>query len=250
MSSENDIFIESDAIEPDMTPKNPAQHSPIPERPHHEQDGGYSGATLVSDATVLKRGTLDESVMETLQRDLFEINSRLKQVVYPHFPASVIASIDDSTFATPVCHSSDLWAPLTFIILYSLIVSHAKSLFSSLFITCWSILVVMALHLRLTKPHQPVSLISYVSESGYCLFPQVVQSLLTQIVIPMFLKVVLKGKTHWQIRISAILELFLMAVCLLWSLSAISLVTNAKGYVQVYPLALCFFGLAWLSTTL
>lgn len=33
------------------------------------------------------RGTLDETVLKTLKRDVVDINSRLKQVVYPHFPS-------------------------------------------------------------------------------------------------------------------------------------------------------------------
>merc|ERR1712012_243233 len=40
------------------------------------------------------RGTLDETVLQTLKRDVVEINSRLKQVVYPHFPSFFSPSDD------------------------------------------------------------------------------------------------------------------------------------------------------------
>ena len=91
------------------------------------------------------RGTLDETVLKTLKRDVVDINSRLKQVVYPHFPSLLrcwcggLGAEDTGSSAadSDISANCDLWAPLAFIILYALFVSHAQSLFSSLFVSSW-----------------------------------------------------------------------------------------------------------------
>ncbi|CCE62748.1 hypothetical protein TPHA_0D01070 [Tetrapisispora phaffii CBS 4417] len=283
IAAENDALVEPDIIESDIPisdkhAKNKksskgkskgnytsigSEDAPLTNAPSISipMEGNIDGSgppnnQIIADATGISRGTLDESVLDTLKRDIIEINNRLKQVVYPHFPSSYalaggVSQVNGGNSVDDLhAQSSDLWAPLTFVISYSLIVSHAQSLFSSLFITCWFILLVLALHLRLTKPHQSMSLISYISLSGYCLFPLVIQALLTQTLLPLLLRVALKGHTNLQVRINAILKLILISVCLMWATTAITLVTNAKGVVQVYPLALCLFGLAWLSISL
>ncbi|QHS73148.1 Yip4p [Saccharomyces paradoxus] len=195
------------------------------------------------------RGTLDETVLQTLKRDVVEINSRLKQVVYPHFP-SFFSCSDDGVGVedNDISANCDLWAPLAFIILYSLFVSHARSLFSSLFVSSWFILLVMALHLRLTKPQQKVSVISYISISGYCLFPQVLNALVSQLLLPLAYHI---GKQNrWIVRILSLVKLVVMALCLTWSVAAVSWVTKSKTIIEIYPIALCLFGMAWLSTIL
>ncbi|EJS43796.1 yip4p [Saccharomyces arboricola H-6] len=201
---------------------------------------------------VSNRGTLDETVLETLKRDVVDINSRLKQVVYPHFPSLFSCwcngASSNAASENNISANCDLWAPLAFIILYSLFVSHARSLFSSLFVSSWFILLVMALHLRLTKPHQKVSLISYISICGYCLFPQVLNALVSQLLLPLAFHI---GKEHrWMVRVLSLSQLLVMALCLIWSVAAVSWVTQSKTVIEIYPLALCLFGMAWLSTVL
>ncbi|KOG99331.1 Yip4p [Saccharomyces eubayanus] len=202
------------------------------------------------------RGTLDETVLKTLKRDVVDINSRLKQVVYPHFPSLFRCWCDglgaedsgSSAADSDISANCDLWAPLAFIILYALFVSHAQSLFSSLFVSSWFILLVMALHLRLTKPHQKVSLISYISICGYCLFPQVLSALLSQVLLPLAFRI--GGQNRWVVRVLSLLKLVVMALCLMWSVAAVAWVTKSKTAIEIYPLALCLFGMAWLSTIL
>ncbi|CAI4039092.1 hypothetical protein SMKI_07G0630 [Saccharomyces mikatae IFO 1815] len=195
------------------------------------------------------RGTLDETVLQTLKRDVVDINSRLKQVVYPHFPSFFSCSEDGlETSDKDISANCDLWAPLAFIILYSLFVSHARSLFSSLFVSSWFVLLVMALHLRLTKPHQKVSLISYISISGYCLFPQVLNALIAQLLLPLVFHV--GRQNRWIVRILSLVKLVVMVLCLMWSVAAVSWVTKSKTVIEIYPLGLCLFGMAWLSTIL
>lgn len=190
------------------------------------------------------RGTLDETIFETLKRDVLEINSRLKQVVYPHFVLNRQPATD---FAADTAVHCDLWAPLAFIILYSVSVSrsNAKSLFSGLFVSLWGALVVMAVHLRLVKPHEKNSLMSYVSMSGYCLFPQVVNSILGQLVLPLIFS--LGHGSHWSIRILIITRVLLAVASVMWSINSFRVVANCQSLVEIYPLALSFFVIGWLS---
>ncbi|SMN18499.1 similar to Saccharomyces cerevisiae YGL198W YIP4 Protein that interacts with Rab GTPases, localized to late Golgi vesicles [Maudiozyma saulgeensis] len=210
------------------------------------------------------RGTLDETILETLRRDFTEINTTLKKVVYPHFPSRQLLSSTSTMITNESLSSSsnsandqsiadisancDLWAPLIFVITYSLCVSHAHTLFSSLFVLCWTLLLIMSLHMRLTKPYENVNMITYISLSGYCIFPQVINSIITQIIFPIILK--MAGNRHWSIRIITLLKLITLILCELWSLTSISLVTNSKGFVQIFPLGLCLLGLGWLATIL
>lgn len=191
------------------------------------------------------RGTLDEPVADTFKRDVSQINAKLRQVVYPHFPVALGTGdlADDQEFVK----GADLWAPLSFIILFSLTLSQAHSLFSSLFVLCWSILLVVAFHLKLTR-QTPGSLLSYVSLSGYCLFPQVINSTLCSIVYPLLLRAV--GSGPWKMRCLLILKLVTFVLCSLWSFSSVCFVSRAQGIVEKYPLALCFIGIGWLCVVL
>ncbi|QLQ79605.1 hypothetical protein HG537_0C02520 [Torulaspora globosa] len=193
------------------------------------------------------RGTLDESIFETFKRDVLGINARLKQVVYPHF---FLRGRDISHYQNDTNISCDLWAPLAFIILYSVSVSrsNARTLFSGLFFSLWAALLVMAVHLRLVKPHEKSSLISYVSMAGYCLFPIVINSLVGQLILPSIFRI--GHHTGWSIRTLLILRLLLLAASVTWSMNSIRIVAKCQSCVEIFPLALCFFSIGWLSVIL
>ena len=249
----------SDYIEPD-----------VPLKPSSRGTGGTSAYAehtpstgIVPDTgTTTERGTLDESVYETLRRDIVNINTTLKKVVYPHFPsgrllrAIPLPSSDQEAQqqqqqlpdTEDIPKHSDLWAPLLFVILYSLFVSHARAIFSGLFVLTWAVLLVMSLHLRLTKPRENANVVSYASLSGYCLFPIVIDALLSQLVFPLVMKV--GGTNHWVARVFNLLDLVVLVLCLVWSLSAVSLVTNSRGFIQTFPLGLCLLGLSCLPVIL
>lgn len=195
-------------------------------------------------APTFKRGTLDETVLETFKRDVLEINARLKQVVYPHF---FFRGQDVGEFQDDSAIHCDLWAPLAFIILYSVSASrsNAKSLFSGLFVSLWGALLLMAVHLKLVKPHDRNSLVSYVSMAGYSLFPLVVNSVLGQLILPAIFTI---GRgSQWSIRILLLLRLLLLAGAVTWSMNSIRIVTKCRTFVEIFPLALCFLGIGWLS---
>lgn len=260
----------SDFIEPD-SPNGGSQHDAKNVNNGNFPDPGNMSSIDISNPfeneiipdsmSTSGRGTLDESTLETLKRDINDINTTLKKVVYPHFPSrQLLASSATeatereqrqstaSSSAEDISANCDLWAPLMFVITYSLCVSHAKALFSSLFVLCWTLLLIMSLHMRLTKPYENVNLITYISLSGYCIFPQVINAILTQIIYPILFK--LGENKHWGIRILTLFKLITLVLCLLWSLTSISIVTNSRGFIQIFPIGLCLLGLSWLATIL
>lgn len=193
------------------------------------------------------RGTLDETILETFKRDVLEINARLKQVVYPHF---VLRGQDVNQYQNDTAIHCDLWAPLAFIILYSVSTSrsNAKTLFSGLFVSLWAALAIMAVHLRLVKPYEKSSLISYVSMAGYCLFPLVINSIIGQLILPAIFN--FGHGASWAVRTLLILRLLLLASAVTWSMNSFRIVAKCKGFVEIFPLALCFLGIGWLSVIL
>ncbi|QLL32730.1 hypothetical protein HG536_0D02520 [Torulaspora globosa] len=196
---------------------------------------------------ISSRGTLDESIFETLKRDVLGINARLKQVVYPHF---FLRGQDISHYQNDAGIHCDLWAPLAFIIVYSVSVSrsNARSLFSGLFVSLWAALLIMAVHLRLVKPHEKSSLVSYVSMAGYCLFPLVINSIVGQLILPAVFRI--GHGASWAVRTLLILRLLLLTGSVTWSMNSIRIVAKCQSFVEVFPLALCFFGIGWLSVIL
>ncbi|SCW01083.1 LAFE_0D04698g1_1 [Lachancea fermentati] len=190
------------------------------------------------------RGTLDEPVSATLKRDIYEINGRLKQVVYPHFPFGAGVAAEESEITA----SADLWAPLCFTILYALALSFGRTLFSSLFVLSWASMLAMGLHLRATKPHAAVSLMSYVSGTGYCLFPQVINAVFSSVLFPLFVHVF--PAVSWRLRILVLLRIITFVLCSAWSYKAACVVTCSNTSVERYPLALFLVGLGWLCVVL
>lgn len=202
-------------------------------------DGMFEGN---SDLDV--RGTLDEHVFTTLKRDLDEINGRLKQVVYPYFPTGswTLFSNDDVTYK----YTTDLWAPLLFTILQSVLLSRKTDLlFSNVFVLNWGVLTVMATHIKLIHVEEPVSWLTNVSIGGYCLFPLVVNSFLGTVVYPAVLGLLALGK--WQLRSLYILRIVTFGLYFVWSYTAMCIVSSCEGIVERYPVALCYFILGCLS---
>ncbi|CDO95888.1 unnamed protein product [Kluyveromyces dobzhanskii CBS 2104] len=210
-----------DTIEPDFIETEP------------QLAGNNYGSTL----STTVRGSLDESIASTFKRDVHEINDKLKKVVYPNFPLGSPTPQDQHVF-----QGTDLWAPLCFIILYSLFLSKGPGRFSTFFITCWLLISAMATHLKLLNPHEPMSWMSYLSLAGYCMFPQVINSLACSIIFPLFDKISMRPFD----RLIVCSRLVSFGLCTSWSVVSMWKVTEAKTVVQKYPLALCLVVLGWL----
>lgn len=203
-------------------------------------------ADVAADVNVnpaMKRGTLDESIVQTLTKDIFDIIERLKLTFTPILRISVT---DDEVM--DLAKSCDMWAPLLFIIAYSLCVSHGKSIFSTLFMFCWFVLLLMGLHLRLIEPTRKISLISYISLCGYPLSLQVVYSLISQLLLPVIFKVS-RGKTA-LVAILTLLELILLAASVYASIKCSAFITRSHGFVQLFPLGVLYLTIGWIATVL
>ncbi|SCU87835.1 LAMI_0D07668g1_1 [Lachancea mirantina] len=198
------------------------------------------------------RGTLDESIAATLKRDVTQINSRLKQVVYPHFPFgnAAVQTETGETLSGSTSDSADLWAPLCFSILYALALSRGKSLFSSIFVLAWAALLAMGIHLKVSKGRVAAqnSLFANISGCGYCIFPQVLCVVLSIYLYPVVARPLpISGARSFVVTF---LRLVTFALCSVWSCKAAFVVTGAQDAVERYPLILILAGLAWLPVVL
>lgn len=256
--------IESDFIEPDVFDDNTQNYSaqnnsynnnnshmdnPAPDysNPFFESgmETSQTGANgIAADVNpVMKRGTLDESVVETLTKDFFDIVERLKLTFTPILGLNVS---DDEI--NDLAKSCDMWAPLLFIIFYSLCVSHGKSIFSTLFMFCWFTLLLMGLHLRLIEPTRKISLISYISLCGYPLSLQVLYSLISQLLVPVIIKV--SRGNGAVVGVLTVVKLLLLAGTVYTSVKCSAFITRCHGFVQLFPLGILYLTLGWISTVL
>ncbi|SCV00829.1 LANO_0F08768g1_1 [Lachancea nothofagi CBS 11611] len=215
-------------------------------------DPGVLDAGLIPRAG---RGTLDESVAQTLKRDLLQINSRLKQVVYPRFsrstsrdqptrdPESMIQPRGMGSSAQD--HCADLWAPLLFTIAYSVALSRRSEQFSNLFVLSWAALGAIAVHLTLGKTDdgRNTPFLAAVSTCGYCLFPHVINAISSSLLFPLFTALILAGQ--WRYRVLAVLRIVVFAACSFWSCSSAFNAMGAKGPLDKYPLILVLLTLNW-----
>lgn len=206
------------------------------------QEGNYI-PTDVSPA--VKRGTLDESVMETLSKDIRDIMERLKLTFTPILRINI--TDDEINSLTTSC---DMWTPLLFIIFYSLCVSHGKSIFSTLFLFCWSMLFLMGLHLRLIEPTRKISLISYLSLCGYPLSLIALYSLLSQILIPIIIKISSNSTQNMIVRALTFIELITLVGTVFAAIKCTAFITKSKGFVQLFPLGILYLILGWIATVL
>ncbi|CAL9733559.1 protein Yip4p [Monosporozyma servazzii] len=250
--------VESDFIEPDVfddintqdfhpAGSNTRMNNPAADYSNPFFESGMETsqqADIVSDANpAMRRGTLDESIVQTLTKDVLDIFERLKLTFTPILGINVT---DDEIL--DLAKSCDMWAPLLFIIFYSLCVSHGKSIFSTLFMFCWFVLLLMGLHLRLIEPTRKISLISYISLCGYPLSLQVVYSLISQLLLPVIFKVS-RGKTV-VVAILTLVELILLAGSVFASIKCSAFITRSHGFVQLFPLGVLYLTIGWIATVL
>lgn len=220
--------------------------------------------------------TLDEPVWQTLKRDLMQIARRLAIVVWPmqlsrlasqqqqrfvRFASSNGIRLPPSIMNQPLPVDSgnddqeaysnrellslenlewDLWGPLIFSLAYSVMLGLSASrnqtnlVFSGSFAFVWTFYLIIGLNIQMLGGN--ISFMSAISAAGYSMFPIVLGELLCLLLI------------KWKL-----IRLVLMAVLALWSVyvGALSLkcsgVLPGRVLLAVYPLALMYAVLAWLS---
>jgi hypothetical protein len=225
------------------------------------------------------QNTIDESVWDTLRRDLIAVWAKLKEVLYPRYllGGSMFESSDGFRGAyanlrgaglsgareelaglagrvmdpeallaqnnmSPGLRDWDLWGPLIFCLLLSLLLSFSARpdqkdiVFSSVFALIWVGEAVVTLQIRLLGGS--ISFAQSISIIGYTLFPLVIAALLSA----------LPSAVRPSVLIRIPIDLLLVA----WSLAAGASILGGSGVLKnrvglaVYPLFVFYLGLGFL----
>ncbi|KLU81191.1 Yip1 domain-containing protein [Magnaporthiopsis poae ATCC 64411] len=221
------------------------------------------------------QNTIDESVWETLRRDLLAVWGKMREVLYPRylFGGTMFESaegirgayanvrtaglsgtrdelaglagrvLDPETLLnqsnmTPGLRDWDLWGPLIFCLLLSLLLSFNASatqkdvVFSGVFAMVWIGEAVVTLQIKLLGGN--ISFAQSVCIIGYTLFPLVIASLLSAF------------NLYWIARIPVYLVLVAWAMAAGVSILGGSGVVNNRVGLAVYPLFVFYLGLGCL----
>ncbi|KAI1248571.1 hypothetical protein MGN70_009770 [Eutypa lata] len=284
---------EDDLIDPDDADLNdfddPISTSQSQRQPLTGNIGSSSSSTRPLNETYLtsripgedrqaSQSTIDETVWETLRRDLVAVWSKMREVLYPRYlfggtmfdynnnnsneggglrgAYSNLRNVGREELAglagrvmdpesllsgnnmTPGLRNWDMWGPLIFCLLLSLLLSfRAKDdqkdvVFSGVFAIVWIGEAVVTLQIKLLGGN--ISFAQSVCIIGYTLFPLVLASMLSAIGIPVIARV----------------PVYLVLVA--WSLAAGVSILGGSGVVKnrvgiaVYPLVLFYLGLGCL----
>ncbi|EGV64834.1 hypothetical protein PSN45_005184 [Yamadazyma tenuis] len=220
--------------------------------------------------------TLDEPVLTTLSRDLLKIWKRLTIVIWPiqlaklakrqqsklvdfaqrngvNIPESIIrerrisvGNEEDleniNTFENIELNNLDwdLWGPLIFSLVYSVVLGmssstkQTNSVFSGSFSFMWIFYVIIGLNIQLLGGN--ISFMSAISAVGYSMFPITIGEVLCSLLI------------SWKL-----VRLALMLVLCCWSIYSGVLSLKCSGVLPgrvllaVYPVALMYAVLSWLT---
>ncbi|KAF9694067.1 hypothetical protein EKO04_007798 [Ascochyta lentis] len=210
--------------------------------------------------------TIDETVWETLSRDLLAIWEKLKQVLYPKYLLGGMMQQGGGIAAAERGEAEgfgggirglagrwpdadvllqggmseglrdwDLWGPLIFCLLLSLFLSRGAKdsqkdlVFSGIFAMVWIGEAVVTLQIKLLGGN--IAFFQSVSIIGYTLFPLVIASLLSAVGIPMIVRI----------------PVYLVLIA--WSLAAGVSIMGGSGVVRnrvgiaVYPLFVFYIAL-------
>jgi hypothetical protein len=225
------------------------------------------------------QSTIDESVWDTLRRDLVAVWAKLREVLYPRYLLGgsmfespdglrgAYASIRGAGFAgardelaglagrvmdpeallaqntmSPGLRDWDLWGPLIFCLLLSLLLSFSARpdqkdiVFSSVFALIWLGEAVVTLQIRLLGGN--ISFAQSVSIIGYTLFPLVIAAMLSAL--------------PSAVRPGVLIRLPIDLVLVAWSLAAGASILGGSGVLKnrvglaVYPLFVFYLGLGFL----
>ncbi|WPG98987.1 Hypothetical protein R9X50_00178900 [Acrodontium crateriforme] len=226
---------------------------------------GYLTSAIGGEDRRAPINTIDESVWETLRRDLLAVWEKMRQVLWPKYllggmlnrgggirgeeasEAGGIGQIRGLVGRWPdadaVLQSGmsdglrdwDLWGPLLFCLLLSFLLSlnareEQRSLvFSGVFATIWIAEAVVTLQIKLLGGN--ISFFQSICIIGYTLFPMVIAALLS------------------ALRVPIIVRIPVYSVLGLWSLAAGVSILGGSGVVKnrvalaVYPLFVFYIGL-------
>ncbi|CAK4034104.1 probable Yip1 domain [Lecanosticta acicola] len=225
---------------------------------------GYLNSAMPGEDRRAPLDTLDESVWDTLKRDLLAVWEKMRQVLYPKYllggmmardggleggeggAARALGQVRGLVGRWPDVDELlqggmseglrdwDLWGPLLFCLLLSFLLSlnardgQKEYVFSGVFATIWIGEAIVTLQIKLLGGN--ISFFQSVCIIGYTLFPLVIASLLSALGIPMIVRIPV------------------YSVLGLWSLSAGVSILGGSGVVKnrvalaVYPLFVFYIG--------
>ncbi|KAI9901510.1 hypothetical protein N3K66_003327 [Trichothecium roseum] len=235
---------------------------------------GYLTSRIPGEDRRAPQNTIDETVWETLRRDLLAVWAKLREVLYPRYllggtmfdaedglrgaysnirGAGISGTREELTGLasrvmdaeallqsnmTPGLRDWDLWGPLIFCLLLSLLLSwtaradQKDAVFSGVFAMIWLGEAIVTLQIKLLGGN--ISFAQSVCIIGYTLFPLVLAALMSALHL------------HWIARIPVYL------ILISWSLAAGVSILGGSGVVKnrvaiaVYPLLVFYLGLGCL----
>ncbi|KAI1398338.1 Yip1-domain-containing protein [Hypoxylon fuscum] len=286
---ENPQVEDDDLIDPDDADLNdfddPLSHAQSQREPLTGNIGSSSSSRPLNENYLTSRipgedrrapvNTIDESVWETLRRDLLAVWSKMREVLYPRylFGGTMFESADGLRGAyanlrgaglsgareeltslagrvmdpesllnqnnmSPGLRDWDMWGPLVFCLLLSLLLSFRAQpeqkdiVFSGVFAIVWIGEAVVTLQIKLLGGN--ISFMQSVCIIGYTLFPLVIASLMSALGLPTIPRV----------------PVYLVLVA--WALAAGVSILGGSGVVKnrvgiaVYPLFVFYLGLGCL----
>ncbi|KAI5820670.1 hypothetical protein BZA77DRAFT_301329 [Pyronema omphalodes] len=198
--------------------------------------------------------TLDESVWDTLSRDIRAVWKKMQAVLWPRYTWTKWPSADDivNNNATGIEGGQgavgtslqgglgewDLWGPLLACLSLATLLSicaapsQKEAVFAGVFAMVWVGEAVVTMQIRLLGG--VISFFQSVSIIGYTLFPIVVCAFLS------------------AFRVHAIIRVPVYSICFLWSLAAGVSILGGSGVIKnrvalaVFPMAIFYFGLVCL----
>ncbi|RSL59992.1 hypothetical protein CEP53_005610 [Fusarium sp. AF-6] len=235
---------------------------------------GYLTSRIPGEDRRAPQNTIDESVWDTLRRDLLAVWAKLREVLYPRYllggtmfdsegglrgaysnirGAGISGTREELTGLasrmvdaeallqsnmTPGLRDWDLWGPLIFCLLLSLLLSFTArgdqrdAVFSGVFAMIWLGEAVVTLQIKLLGGN--ISFAQSVCIIGYTLFPLVLAAMMSALGL------------HWIARIPVYI------ILIAWSLAAGVSILGGSGVVKnrvaiaVYPLLVFYLGLGCL----
>jgi hypothetical protein len=187
--------------------------------------------------------TLDESVWDTLSRDILAVWTKMRAVLYPKFTSRRWPGADEVLAAQErgdggVMGEWDLWGPLLFCLALATLLSlsadekQKTDVFAGVFAMVWVGEAVVTVQIKLLGGE--ISFFQSVSVIGYTLFPVVICALLS------------------AFKVYAVVRVPVYSLCFLWSLAAGVSILGGSGVVRnrvalaVFPLAIYYFALVCL----
>ncbi|KAH8160643.1 hypothetical protein CIB48_g7601 [Xylaria polymorpha] len=218
----------------------------------------YLTSRIPGDDRRAPQNTIDETVWETVRRDLLAVWSKMREVLYPRylFGGSMIesgmasgglrgayanlrgAGLSGAQQHAPGLRDWDLWGPLLFCLALSVLLSicgqpkQKDAIFSGVFATVWIGEAIVTLQIKLLGGN--ISFMQSVCIIGYTLFPLVIAALLSAVGLPPIPR----------IPVYVILVAWAMAAGVS-ILGGSGVVSNRVG-IAVYPLFIFYIGLGCL----